>query len=199
MTLPAFVEHFPYAGLSALLILGALGFPFPEDTTLVLSGVLIASGVVKPLITLSVVYVSLLTADFTLYSFGRKYGRMVVTHKRFSKIITPERLSVLEEKFNRRGAVVILVGRHLVGLRAQIFLVAGIMRMSPVKFLFADAISSIFTIAVMVGAGYAGGNSIEVLRRDMSRIEHIGILAGLVVLAGFVILRFLKYRRQPGQ
>jgi membrane protein DedA with SNARE-associated domain len=181
------------------LILGAFGFPLPEDTTLILSGMLIASGIIRAVPTLGIVYMSLLTADFILYSFGRKYGHKIVTYRRFRKIISPERLSTLEEKFNKKGVAVILVGRHLVGLRAQIFLVAGIMRMSRVKFLLADGISSIFTIALMVGAGYAGGNSIEVLRRDLSRIEHIGVVVGLAVLASFVILRFLKYRRQQGR
>jgi membrane protein DedA with SNARE-associated domain len=32
------VEHFPYLGIFLLLILGDIGLPFPEDTTLILSG-----------------------------------------------------------------------------------------------------------------------------------------------------------------
>lgn len=52
-----------------------------------------------------------------------------------------------------------MFGRHLIGLRAQLFLVVDVMRMSALKFIMADAVSSIFTIALMVGAGYMGGNS----------------------------------------
>jgi hypothetical protein len=32
------VEHFPYFGIFIILILGELGFSFPEDTTLILCG-----------------------------------------------------------------------------------------------------------------------------------------------------------------
>jgi membrane protein DedA with SNARE-associated domain len=189
------IEHFPYLGLCILLILGAIGFPFPEDTTLILCGFLISTGVVEPLYALSVVYASLLIADFVLYSFGKKYGRRIVTHKRFHKIISPERLSVIEDKFNKRGAILILIGRHIAGLRAQIFLVAGIMRMSPLKFIMADAFSALFTIAIMVGAGYIGGNSLEALKKDMTKIGHIAILLGIVLLVIYLLFRYFRYTK----
>ncbi len=90
---------------------------------------------------------------------------MIVTHKRFQKIISSEKLLSIETKFNKRGTLVILIGRHLAGLRAQIFLVAGIMSMNPVKFIIVDAISVIFTITIMVGLGYLGGNSLQIVKK----------------------------------
>jgi len=195
MPISAIIEHFPYLGLFVLLILGGIGFPFPEDTTLILCGFLISTKAVKPLYALLVVYSSLLIADFILYSFGKKYGRRIVTHKRFYKIISHERLSILEDKFNKWGTLFILFGRHLVVLRAQIFLVAGVMRMHPLKFLMADAFSSIFTIALMVGAGYIGGNSLQMIKKDVTRIEHIVILFMIILLAIYLFLRYFKLRR----
>lgn len=188
------VEHFPYAGLLILIILGAIGFPFPEDTTLILCGFLISTKTVKPLYALLVVYSSILIADFILYSFGRKYGRRIVTHKRFRKIITPERLSILQDKFNKRGILLILFGRHIVGLRAQIFLVSGAMRMSRLKFFIADAISSIFTIALWGGIGFLGGNSLQIIKKDITRIEHIGILLIVISIVIWLLLRYFKSR-----
>jgi len=190
----ALVEHFPYLGLFILLILGGIGFPFPEDATLILCGFLISTHVVKPVPALLVIYSGLLMADFFLYFVGRKYGRKIVNHKRFHKIISPERLSMLEDKFNKKGILIILMGRHLIGLRAQIFLVAGIMRMSALKFLVADGISSLFTMAVMIGAGYIGGNSLEIIKRDITRIEHIAMLGAVVVFAIYMTYRYFKGR-----
>jgi membrane protein DedA with SNARE-associated domain len=136
------VSHFPYFGLFVLLILGEIGLPFPEDATLILSGFLTAHDVVKPLPAFLVVYFGLLITDFSLYLVGKRYGRSVVTHKRFHKIISPDNLSKLEEKFRKWGGLVVFLGRHVWGLRAQIFLVAGVMKMSATKFLVADAISA---------------------------------------------------------
>ncbi len=195
MTIQVFVEHFPYLGLFILLILGGIGFPFPEDATLIFCGFLIATHVIKPIPALIVVYSGLLIVDFGLYFVGKKYGRMIVTHKKFRKIVSPERLAALEDKFNKKGILVILIGRHLVGLRAQIFLAAGVMRMSALKFIMADAVSSIFTIALMVGAGYMGGNSLQVIKRDITRIEHIGILLIIILLTIYLLFRHFKSRR----
>jgi membrane protein DedA with SNARE-associated domain len=165
------IQHFTYIGIFCLLILGGLGFPFPEDGVLIMSGLLIAHGVIQLAPALLVIYPSLLIADFILYYIGRKYGRMVVEHKRFSKIVSPVTLSRLEEKFTRWGALMVFLGRHVVGFRAPIFLISGVMRISRTKFLVADGLSAIITISFTLGLGYLGGNSLMILKRDITRVE----------------------------
>jgi membrane protein DedA with SNARE-associated domain len=186
------VEHFPYFGIFLLLILGGIGLPFPEDATLILSGFLVAHGAITPLPTFLTVYAGLLVSDFFLYLVGKKYGRMVVEHKRFQKIISPDRLSKLEEKFKKGDVWVILTGRHFLGLRAQIFLAAGVMRMPAIKFLITDATTALLTIAFMGGMGYAGGNSVQILRRDLTRIEHIAIVVLMMLIAGWIVFKYFK-------
>jgi membrane protein DedA with SNARE-associated domain len=191
------LNHFPYLGIFVLLILGGIGLPFPEDTTLILSGFLVAHRVMKPFPTFMLIYCGLLITDFLLYSVGRKYGRAVVEHKRFHRILSPDRLSQLEEKFRKRDGWVVFLGRHLLGLRAQIFLVSGVMRMSPARFLFYDAVSALFTILLMGGIGYLGGNSLRTLiERDATRIEHIAAFALAIMIAlGFLLYYFTNPRR----
>jgi len=189
------VEHFPYVGLLLLLFLGEIGLPFPEDATLLLSGFLIAHGVTKLVPTLLVVYGGLLVTDFSLYLIGKKYGRRLFEHKTFQKLLTPDRFKRIEEKFKQWGIWVILLGRHIFGLRAQIFLAAGVVRMSPLKFLLADGLSAMVTMILMMGIGYVGGNSVQVLQKDISRVEHFAFLAFVLLVVAWVIVRLLKSRR----
>lgn len=195
----ALIEQFPYVGLFTLLILGGVGLPFPEDATLILCGFLISNEIVKPVPALLSVYAGLLLADFILYLFGKKYGRMIVTNKRFHRIISHERLLSIEERFNKRGSLVILFGRHLWGLRAQLFIVSGVMRMPALKFILVDAFTSIFTMALMIGAGYVGGNSLQVLRKDISRIEHAAIFLAALLLFVYLLFRYIKPGRNKKQ
>jgi len=188
------IQHFTYIGIFCLLILGGLGFPFPEDGVLIVSGLLIAHGVIKLAPALIIIYPSLLIADFILYSIGRKYGRMVVEHKRFSRIVSPATLSRLEEKFTQWGALTVFVGRHFIGFRAPIFLISGVMRISLTKFLIADGLSAIITISINLGIGYLGGNSIMILKRDITRIDYILILGLVILIAGWIILRYFRDR-----
>ncbi len=190
------IQHFTYIGIFCLLILGGLGLPFPEDGVLIVSGLLIAHGVIKLAPALIIIYPSLLIADFILYSIGRKYGRMVVEHKRFSKIVSPATLSRLEEKFTQCGALTVFVGRHFIGFRAPIFLISGVMRISLTKFLIADGLSAIITISINLGIGYLGGNSIMILKGDITRIDYILILALFILIAGWIIIRYFIDRAE---
>src|SRR5512139_33758 len=190
--MPTLVEHFHYLGLFLLLVLGGAGFPFPEGITLMLCGFLISRGTIRPLYALIVVFLGMLTGDLAIYLIGRKYGRAVVSHRRFRKLMTPQRLSALETTFHRRKVLFIILGRYL---GSTVFLVAGIARISYLKFLGLDVVSSALSIGLLVGAGYLGGHSIQVLTRDVTRIEHAGIVLGVVSLAVYLVFRFFKARR----
>ncbi len=195
-SISSIIGPFPYFGLFLLLILGGLGFPFPEDATLILCGFLISHKFIKPVHALITVYAGLLTADIVIYSLGRRFGRAIITHKRFHRFLSPGRISRLEEKFDRSGYPFILFGRHVIGFRAQVFLVAGIMKMPIIKFISADAVSALFTLALMIGIGYAGGNSLQALQKDISRIEHIAVVLGLTGLAIYLLMRYFRQRRE---
>jgi membrane protein DedA with SNARE-associated domain len=97
------MQQSPYLGIFLLLILGAFGFPFPEDGILLWSGLLVAQNIMNPLPGLLVVYIGLLTTDFMLYSVGKRYGRKLIEHKTFRNFISPARLSQLEGKFEKWG------------------------------------------------------------------------------------------------
>ena len=192
MSGPVFIEHFSYMGLFILLVLGAIGLPFPEGITLIVCGVLIFTHVIKSIPALLIAYSGILIGDLLAYLLGRKYGRMIVTHKRFHRIISPERLLKLEDMFNKKRTLLVMIGGHLMG---EIFIVAGVMRMPLSKFLAADAIASIFTIALWTGIGYVGGNSLEVIKKDITRIEHIGILFVIILLSIYLLYRYFKSRK----
>lgn len=194
-TILDFLVHFHSAGLFILLILGGVGLPFPEDATLILCGFLISQHFVHLVRALVTVYLGLLCADSIVYHIGKKYGRKIVTHPRFHRFLSPRKLAELEGKFIHRGVWIILLGRHLAGLRIQIFIAAGVMRMQYLKFITADAVSALFTITVMVGIGYVGGNSWEILRKDITRIEHVALLGISVIATGYVLYKYFRTRR----
>ena len=169
---------------------------FPEDATFILCGLLIQGNLVKPMPALLTVYIAVLIADFILYLFGRKYGRMVVCHKWFQKLLSPERLVMLEEKYKKKGIFLILFGRHILGLRAQIFLVSGVMRMHPLKFLLTDAFTVIFTIAIMVSIGYVGGDSLKDIGIDKRKIEYVAVFLFISFFAAYLILKYIRDKRK---
>jgi membrane protein DedA with SNARE-associated domain len=184
--------HFHYFGLFVLLVLGGIGFPFPEGITLMLCGFLISHDIIRPLYAIIVVFTGMLTGDLLIFFLGRKYGHKVVTLKIFHRILSPQRLSSLENAFNRRKILYILFGRYL---GSSVFLVAGILGIPYLRFLGLDIVSSFLAIGLLVGTGYFGGKSIKVLETDITRIEHWGILLAVVLLAAYLCFRYFEARR----
>jgi membrane protein DedA with SNARE-associated domain len=121
---------------------------------------------------------------------------MIVTNKRFGKILSPKRLDGMERAFNKRGLFVILFGRQVLGIRSQVLLMAGVMKMPSRTFFLSDAASALVTVAIMTGAGYLWGNNLEVIRQNLSR----GNTAVLILLAAlfviYIAFRYLRLRHK---
>jgi membrane protein DedA with SNARE-associated domain len=162
-----------------------------------LTGFFISDGVVRLVPALMVIYPTLLGTDLFLYFVGRKYGRKVVEHRRFRRVISAEKLKKLEERFQKWGIWAVFVGRHLVGLRAQVFLAAGVLRMSVVQFLIADGAYAILSIAIMMGLGYWGGSSLQVMKKDAGRLGYAAMAAFVCGVGIWILVRYYRNRWQP--
>ena len=189
------IQPSPYMGIFLLLILGTLGLPFPEDTTLMLSGFLMVQDTFQSLPALLTIYPTLLLTDFLLYWIGKRYGRKVAEHKIFHRILSLNRLLRLEEKFQKWGIWVVFFGRPLLGVRAQIFLVAGVMRMPAGKFLLADALSALITMAIMIGIGYFGGSQIQLLKEDLARMNRMIMFSVVLIFMGWFLSRYIRRKK----
>ena len=80
------------------------------------------------------------------------------------------------------------------GLRTQLIIATGVFRMPPLKFLAADAITIPVTMALMIGLGYAGSSSLQIVRKDISRIEHIVVLLSVVLVVVYLLYKYVKER-----
>ncbi len=190
----SFIAKFSYPGLFILLILGGLGVPFfPEDLILIACGMLISFGIIKPLPAIIISYFGLIISDFMLYYAGKKFGRKIVTNHRFQRILSPAKFLILERKFIRHSTIIMLLGRLLVGFRAQVFIIAGITKVPLIKFLTIDAFGSAVVLTVMVTAGYIGGKFLESIKQGMLYMEYaVGLIIVCAIILGIIYFSY-KY------
>lgn len=116
-----------------------------------------------------VVYFGVLLSDLFIFHMGKKYGRKAITHRWIHRFLSPEKFSKLEEKFKRKGIYFLIVGRHLVGVRLQVILVSGIMKMPTLKFFIIDALTATVTITLWTVVGYGGGQSLHNIAVELMR------------------------------
>lgn len=188
----AILQRFTYLGMFGLLVAAGLGVPFPEDLTLMLGGYLARLGITALLPTLVVGYVGVVIGDLLIFRVGRRLKSGIYSHRRFARILTPERRRWIENHFEKRGVLTVVIARHLAGLRAPTFLVAGTSNLPTWKFLLADAFSSILTVPAVTYLGYLFAQNLELARHRIHRIE-------LWVLAGFVLLGLLFFVYQSSR
>ncbi|MCX8033965.1 MAG: DedA family protein [Thermodesulfovibrio sp.] len=188
------ITKFSYIGLFTLLILGGLGVPFfPEDLILISCGMLISFDIIKPIPAIPIAYLGLVISDSLLYYAGRRFGRKIITNKRFEKIISPPKFLLLERKFIKHSTLIMLLGRLLVGFRAQVFLLAGITKVSFSKFLIIDTFGSAVVLTIMVSAGYIGGRFLENVKKGILYMEYAVAILAIVVIILLISYFSLKH------
>ena len=138
-TLQGFVEQFTYLGIFAVLLLGSLGVPIPEEMAIIAAAVLSHAGLVRWWLALPVCLLGVLSGDMVLYWVGRHWGENVLNWRVVRLVLTPKREQWLKAAYRRHALKTIVTARHVMGLRAAAFLTAGIARVPFWKFVVADA------------------------------------------------------------
>lgn len=198
--LMSIVHHFPYAGFFLLLVLGSIGLPVPEEATLLLCGYLIAQGSVEPVPALLFLYAGLLAGDFMIYYAGRTFGRKLLCHVCVQRILPEATRLKMESRFTKHGLLLILFGRHIIGFRSKLFLVAGAMGLSPVKFMAIDAVAAFISMCIVVSLGYTGNDllnaAIQMPGWSADRLSSVGIAVCLFAITAAIAARWIRLRRE---
>ncbi len=188
----ALVTHGSLALIFVWLALGGLGLPLPEDVALLAAGALVYHGEISPWLAGPVVFVGVLCGDAALFLLARRLGTAAYDRPRVKRILPPERRARIEDLYRRHGGKLVFIARHVMGLRAAVFAFAGINRMPLRTFLFWDGLAACITVPATVLLGYAGALHIDRVHQDVKRVEHWIVLALVVVVVAFVLVRKLR-------
>ncbi len=167
----ALMSSFSYLGILGALALTFFGFPIPQDLPLFLGGILIHQQVVKPEILIPLCTITIYTGDLFFYFIGRRYGRYVIEHPRFSKILSKERLRRMQVGVEENLRLYILTSRFMSGLRLPSYLACGALRVPLKTFLLVDALSNLILSPLMIGLGYLLGTQIHLVKGDFRKIH----------------------------
>ena len=130
-------------GLLAFLETGAfLGFVAPGETAVIVGGLVAGQGEISLLALIAIVWTCCVLGDLTSYELGRRKGRgWLLTHGARLKI-TEERLEQVESILEKRGAVMIIVGRFLGFVRPLMPFISGASQMPLRRFLPYDVLAA---------------------------------------------------------
>jgi membrane protein DedA with SNARE-associated domain len=191
-------DHISYLGIIAVLILTGSGLPLPEEVPIIAAGVASSVGTLHVGYAFLACIVGALMGDTVLYLIGYHFGRSLVTrHPRFAHLLHAEYEAKIEEMIRRHGLKVFFVARFMVGIRAPVYLTAGVLRMSYRRFLLIDTFCATSVISLFFGLSYAYGDRVTGWIRD----SEIGltVVVVLAVVTALAVLAWRQFRRKTDQ
>lgn len=196
-----FLAHWGYAALVAVVVLGNLGLPVPEEAVLVLTGYLVWDGHLQLPAVLLLGIASAVLGDNLGYWLGRTLGRPALERYGHRLAVTPARLDAAQQLVTRFGAWAVAVARFLPGLRFLAGPVAGITGLPPARFFAANLCGAALYVPAAVAVGYGLGYGLQAqigrVEQVVGRIEHAALLAILIAIPLLLLARRLRNPRHP--
>lgn len=162
------------------MFLEAVGIPFPAETILITSGIEMTRGVFLFLPLWLLAAMGNVIGSNIAYLIGRYVGRTVILkYGRYVKI-TDERLSAVENRFDKFGALFLIVGKFIAFVRIVVPYLAGINKMPFWKFTIYNTGAAFTWSALFILLGH----SVESIWKHYSHyiIVHWYISAPVVLL-----------------
>jgi len=189
-------EHWPYLSVLFCLLATGMGFPLPEDIPLLTGGWLCHEGLATLWIMVVVSFVGVLGGDLILFALGRKFGHHVVEHRFVRRLVNADRLLLAESLFAKHGNKIIFAGRFMPGLRAMIFMAAGVLKVRPTTFVSVNGLAAAVSVPTLVILGFLFGQHFNQLKQDVRFAIHT--IALVLVIVGLIALTIYLHGRQKG-
>jgi len=222
----AFLTHFTYLALIAVLLAAGFGAPIPEDIPLAFSGYLCNrtyspipdvvemvdadhDGIPEkeirhrhvPHLFLMILagMVGVLTGDTFVFHVGRHgidSNNFIAHHLR--KVMHSKRREKAERHFHKHGSLTVFAGRFMPGLRSLVFAMAGMSKMSYTRFILIDGLAAGISVPLFVWLGWKFAGDINGLFHHLERIKHIVFpIAAAAALIAITLYYFRKRSAKP--
>jgi membrane protein DedA with SNARE-associated domain len=182
-----------------LFVIAGLGAPLPEEVLIVGAGIWTSQAGEFPLLRwlmLPVCIAGVIIADMLLYGIGRFSGETLLRFRWIARFYPKSKREKIERNFERHGVNILVFGRLLPGIRAPLFLTAGLMRLPFVRFLAADGIGAILGNSILFFLAFWFGDQFKELVAEgidwVDRIKPLLIVVGLSAIALYGLYHFLR-------
>lgn len=187
MSNPEFVEYligtFSYLGIFVIISFGGIVIPLPEEVLLLLVGYVSALGYSALLPAILVGIAGVLAGDSALYALSRSQNRYIAF---ITSRLNPARLARYQEQMKLHTGKTLFLLRFVVGLRFFGPIVAGVMQITWLKFIFFDTLAALIYVPFFVLLGYHFQSRIVWLIGTVEVVRH-ALFLGLAFLIGIII------------
>lgn len=175
--------------LFVLLVFGIIALPIPEETLMILSGILIKKGGLTLFSTVMAAYLGSICGISLSYLLGLVAGKYLIA--RFEKKASVKKhLQQVHNWFDRFGKWTLFIGYFIPGVRHFTGFSAGAMKMEFRKFSFFAYTGAVVWVSIFISIGFFFGNGCFTL------LEKIDLNTSTIVIAfsSIVFIYFIFFK-----
>lgn len=152
------LEHYGAFALFALLALGIIALPIPDETLMVLSGIFIFKGKLSIYSTLIAAYAGSMCGITVSYLVGRLAGDYLLKRHGNWLGLTPEKVQQIHNWFEKYGKWTLSFGYFIPGVRHFTGFVAGMAELSYKHFALFAYLGAFVWVSTFISIGYFIGD-----------------------------------------
>ncbi len=181
----------PFVFLNVLL--EQLGLPIPAFPTLIVTGALVAMGVISGPALLLVAVLGCVLADVAWYALGRRYGHRVLSTLCRISLSPVTCIRQTESLFERWGMRSLVVAKFIPGFSTVAPPVAGATKVGWPPFLIFDTLGAVVWTGAGIGLGLIFSGAID---RVLEFLTGLGSWALAIIGAGVAGYIYVKWRER---
>ena len=193
--------EYGYGLLFVAILAETLGLPIPSYPLVLLAAALAAELHFSLGGVLFVGVAAALMGDLTWYLIGRRRGRPILRTLCSISLNPDSCVSRTENIFSRHGLKSLLVTKFFPGLNTVVQPIAGMLRISLLRFIPFDLGGIVLWIGSAVTLGVVFRGQVEWLLEWLDALGRLGLLMVGVPFVAWVLLKWLErqrfYRRKP--
>ena len=175
------IGSFGYIGIFLLMFLESSFFPFPSEVVMIPAGYLAYKGEMNLGLVLFFGISGSLAGAWFNYFLAHKFGRVFLL-----KIINQEKVTKLEEFFDKHGHISTFTGRLIPGIRQYISFPAGLAKMDYKKFTIYTTLGAGIWVVILTMLGYFIGENQELIHKYLKEITIITIILVVLLIVWYI-------------
>jgi membrane protein DedA with SNARE-associated domain/rhodanese-related sulfurtransferase len=189
------IQHYGLAFVFVNVLLLQAGLPVPAYPTLIVIGALAAQSPYTIPGLLATAVAASVIADVAWYITGRRLGGPVL--KTLCRVsLSPEScVRQTESIFTRWGAPSLTVAKFVPGFASVATAMAGIVRLSPWRFVLFDAIGAALWSGVAIAVGFIFRDAINDVLDVFAALGKIGMALIVLGFVGYVVWKWVQRNR----
>ncbi len=173
---------YTYWAIFFITLIAALILPIPPGTLLMASSAFASQGYMSfPLVVLAGILGNI-AGDNIGYFLARQYGKKVLRHVGFSRIIDSEKYKNIEKRVRKNPGALIFFSRFEVLSNLAVNIISGLGKVPYRKYLLYEGLGEIFQVTLYCSIGYVVGDNWEEISTIISRFLLLIIIIGAIIV-----------------